>query len=207
MSKNFYGFAVRPADPSSWWRRVCWVTPALSVSGDLPGNRTEALTQLRYWESEGVTDYFDMRGEADDTAFISKHSNIETHWFGVDDNGTPRSDVWFASLTERAGRILLDPNRKILVGCHLGVNRSSSALFAIMIHDGHDYLEALNLIRDARPIASMMYAPDAASWHQRSLGESPSTVFEKRGEVVGWLHDNYLDVSWVIRNIGNRLAS
>ena len=207
MSKSIEGFPVRPADPKLWWRKVCWATPFIAVSGDLPWNRTEALAQLRYWDSEGITDVFDMRGEANDTDFIHAHSTIKSHWFGVDDNGTTRSDAWFEALTLRAGEVLRDPNRKALVHCHMGCNRGPSAAYAIMINEGHDHLEALRLIRQSRPIASVMYAPDAIAWQQRSLGYPIEIVVQRRNEVVKWLDDNYLDIAWVIHNIGNRLAS
>lgn len=207
MSKSSEGFPVRPADPTFWWRTVCWVTPNIAVSGDLPWSRSEALTQLRYWESEGITDVLDMRGESDDTDFIQQNSPLVSHWFGVDDNGTPRSDSWFNALTKKAREILADPNRKILVHCHMGCNRGPSAAFAVMIDQGHDHLDALRMIRQSRPIASIMYAPDAIRWHQRSLGQPVETVSQRCNEVVEWLNENHLDVAWVIRNIGNRLAS
>lgn len=207
MSNQSSGFAVRPADPSSWWRTVCWVTPSIAVSGDLPWNRTEAQSHLRYWESEGITDVLDMRGEADDTEFIQQNSFIVSHWFGVDDNGTRRSDAWFNALTKKAREILGDPSRKVLVHCHMGCNRGPSAAYAVMIDQGHGHLDALKLIRQSRPIASVMYAPDAVAWQQRSLGQPNEIVVQRRNEVVKWLDDNYLDIAWVIHNIGNRLAS
>ena len=78
---------VRPESPHLMWRQICWVSPLLAVSGDLSYNREAARIQLSEWEAAGITDVFDMRGEADDTQFIHENSSITSHWFGVDDNG------------------------------------------------------------------------------------------------------------------------
>jgi hypothetical protein len=184
------------------------VSGQLAVSGDLPSDTTSALAQLRDWESQGITDVFDMRGEADDSDFIHANSDrITSHWFGVDDNGTRRSDDWFESFVSHARVILRDPARKILVHCHMGVNRGPSALYAIMIDQGWDEIGALRDIRNARPIAGIIYAPDVIDWFTRGIGFGSNEVREARGRVEAWLDRNELDLHWVIRCIGNRLAN
>lgn len=198
----------RPESPVTIWRQVCWVNDQLAVSGDLPYNRTAAEAHLRAWEAEGITDVFDMRGEADDSDFIHENSEIITsHWFGVDDNGGKRSDSWFASYVTAAQEILQDPSRKILVHCHMGVNRGPSALFAIMVSTGWNHLVALRRIRDVRPIAGVIYAPDAVVWcalHQ--LQADMSAAQAMRHDVEQWLQRNYLDIPYVIRSIGSQFA-
>lgn len=191
------------------WRRVCWVNNFLAVSGDLPFNRSEAEAQLRIWEAEGITDVFDMRGEADDTDFIHSHSDsITSHWFGVDDSGRPRDLMWFDSIVTRAYQVLEDPDRKILVHCHMGVNRGPSALYAIMLATGWGHLEALRKIRDERPIAGIIYAPDAVRWWAGSeLKMDREEVLSMERDVISWLERNDLDLAYVIRSIGNRLAN
>ena len=145
---------VRPESPHLMWRQICQVSDSLAVSGDLPSNRVQALEQLRLWEAAGITDVFDMREEANDTEFIRKNSTINGHWFGVDDDGGKRDDAWFQILCDAARVILNDTTRprRILVHCHMGVNRGPSALFAIMLATGWGSLDALRAIRDARPI-------------------------------------------------------
>lgn len=198
----------RPESPHEIWRTVCWVNSELAVSGDLSHNRVEAFEQLKRWESEGITDVFDMRGEADDTEFIHSNSDqITSHWFGVDDNGTTRSNAWFEAFVERAYEILQEPGRKILVHCHMGVNRGPSALYAIMIATGWDHLEALRRIRDVRPIAGIIYACDAVRWFaSEELQLCSHEVVRMESEVADWLQRNDLDIAYVIRSIGNRLA-
>ena len=191
------------------WRQICWVSRSLAVSGDLSYNREAARIQLSEWEAAGITDVFDMRGEADDTEFIHENSSITSHWFGVDDNGGKRDDAWFESVRDMAYEVLNDfsRDRKILVHCHMGVNRGPSALFAIMLATGWESLEALRAIRDVRPIAGIIYAPDAISWWARvELQHDEDDVAEKVQEVRAWLDRNPLDLGYVIRSIGNRLA-
>jgi hypothetical protein len=180
----------------------------LAVSGDLPYSRSAAETHLRMWEAEGITDVFDMRGEADDSEFIHANSEqITSHWFGVDDNGGQRSNQWFESFVAMAFEILQDPERKILVHCHMGVNRGPSALYAIMIAIGWDHLDALRKIRDVRPIAGLIYAADAVRWFASSeLKTDESAVLQMHTDVEQWLQRNYLDISYVIRSIGSQLA-
>ena len=200
---------VRPESPHLMWRQICWVSRSLAVSGDLSYNREAARIQLSEWEAAGITDVFDMRGEADDTEFIHENSSITSHWFGVDDNGGKRDDAWFESVRDMAYEVLNDfsRDRKILVHCHMGVNRGPSALFAIMLATGWESLEALRAIRDVRPIAGIIYAPDAISWWARvELQHDEDDVAEKVQEVRAWLDRNPLDLGYVIRSIGNRLA-
>lgn len=197
----------RPESPLAMWRRICWVDEQLAVSGDLPYNRVEALEQLRTWEQNGITDVFDMRGEADDSRFIHRNSDVITsHWFGVDDAGTPRDDAWFESFVDQALDVLEDSERKILVHCHMGVNRGPSALYAIMLSLGWDHVGALRVIRDSRPIAGIIYAPEAVNWFARSSGFDSSQSQQMEDDVTDWLRRNDLDLAYVIRSIGNRLA-
>jgi len=197
----------RPLNPEDLWRELCWVSPQLAVSGDLPWNRTKALEQLRTWETAGITDVFDMRGEADDSDFIHANSTtITSHWFGVDDNGGPRADSWFDGLTGRAAQVLTDPDRRVLVHCHMGVNRGPSALYAILLSLGWDHLDALRHIRDARPIAGIIYAGDAASWKSRRDGLDADQTRVRVDEVEAWHGRNPLDIAYVIRRIGSQYA-
>jgi hypothetical protein len=189
------------ADPKEWWRRVCWVDQRLATSGDLPADPLEALTQLRHWEEEGVTHVFDMRGEADDSDFIHANSSILSYWFGIDDNGTKRPDTWFAQVTDRAREILSDPASRLLVHCHMGINRGPSSLYAIMLAQGWAPTEALSAIRAARPIAGLIYAADATSWWSRINLQPAQQVEEHQRAVREWFEMNNINVATVIRRI------
>ena len=198
---------TRPDSPATWWRQICWVTPRIAASGDLPDDHANAVIHLNRWISAGITHVIDLRIERNDSTFIEANSNIKYHRFGVDDNGTRRKDLWFDDLTKTATQILSDPTAKIIVHCHMGVNRGPSALFAILLALGWDDLDALRAIRNARPIAAVLYAPDATRWHAVRTGATVSEVEDRVSEVEAWLDRNYLDLPYVIRSIGNRLAN
>ena len=197
---------TRPDAPATWWRQICWVTPRIAASGDLPDDHANAVIHLNRWISAGITHVIDLRVEANDTHFVETNSDIKYHWFGVDDNGTKRSGRWFDDLTTVATQILSDPNSKIIVHCHMGVNRGPSALFAILLALGWDDLDALRAIRNARPIAAVLYAPDATRWNAIRSGATKTEVEERVSNVKAWLDRNYLDLCYVIDCIGNRLA-
>ena len=136
------------------------------------------------------------------------HGELRLEGGRVDDDGGKKDDEWFQSMCERARIILNDTTRprRILVHCHMGVNRGPSALFAIMLATGWGSLDALRAIRDARPIAGIIYAPDAISWWAREQSHDSGVVAEMVNEVKAWLDRNPLDLYYVIRSIGNRRA-
>jgi hypothetical protein len=89
----------------------------------------------------------------------------------------------------------------------MGVNRGPSALYAIMLATGWDHLEALRRIRDVRPISGLIYAHDAVRWFATSeLKLAVHEVNQMELEVSEWLDRHDLDIPYVIRSIGNRLA-
>lgn len=188
-------------DAKEWWRRVCWVAAQLATSGDLPENPSAARAHLRYWEEQGITDVFDMRGEADDSTFIHANSNIRSYWFGIDDNGTRRPDSWFEKFTDVAREVLADPSRRLLVHCHMGINRGPSSLYAIMLTQGWNPTEALTAIRAARPIAGLIYAADATRWWSGINQHTPTEAAAHQQDVNQWFASNNIDVATVIRRI------
>lgn len=197
---------VRPISPAEIHRMLNWVTEQIAVSGDLPSGNEAKRAQLELWVQEGITDVIDVREERDDSRFIRENSDITPHWLGVDDCGNRRDDSWFENLVQIAREILADPNRRLLVHCHMGVNRGPSAAYAILLAIGWDHLNALRAIRNARPIAGIIYAPDAAEWFYRCELQNSERALEAREEVEQWLIRNQLDLYWVIASIGRRTA-
>jgi hypothetical protein len=198
---------VRPEDPRGYWRSLCWVTPRIAICGDLPTDRAAAREQLRNWEDNGITHEIDVRIEANDSEFVSANSSIEYVWCGVDDDGGRRDDSWFDEVTGTITGILEeDPEAKVVVHCHLGVNRAPSIVFATLLAMGWDDLDALRRIRDERPIAGIIYAADAVAWHGRRIGAPAAEVVRRTVAVHAWFERNRLDLGWVIRNIHRRMA-
>ncbi len=88
---------------------------------------------------QGITDIIDLRGEASHERFVAQHApHIRYHWLGVDDEGDRRSDEWFEAIEAAAQLVLQDPSRKVVIHCHMGVNRGPSAAFTALITHGVD---------------------------------------------------------------------
>jgi len=200
--------SARPANPHLIWRTLCWATPNLAVSGDLPGKATEAKSLLSTWVEAGITDIVDLRIEDSHESFVGAHApQVNYHWLGVDDEGDRRSDAWFEGIARVTQAILGDPTRKVVVHCHMGANRGPSAAFTALLVTGSSPTEALTAIRLSRPIASMLYSFDAVQWFGRSTGLDQTSIDALYDEVYDWHVANPLDLGWVIGSIGNRYAA
>lgn len=196
-------------DPATMWRAICWVTPTIALSGDLDlSRRQRGEQQLDSWIDAGITDIIDVRGERNDAEFVREYAPfVRYHWFGTHDAGYTQSDDWFEAGVLAAQSALADPNRKVLIHCHMGVNRGPSMGFAVMLSQGFDPIEALEAISTARPIAGIIYAGDAIDWWHRTQ-ETPQTIaFRERKQVRDWMRARKIDVSWVISRIARSDAS
>lgn len=198
---------VRPDNPHRYWRTLCWVTENIALSGDLPAGTADALAQLEYWEAEGITHEIDLRVEAHDGDFVTANSNITYIHRGVDDNGGRRDDAWFdETVGDIVGILAADPCARIVVHCHLGVNRAPSMVFASLLEMGWEPLPALRRIREVRPIAGIIYATDAVVWHGVRSGLDHEEIAANVERVRRWFSRNNLDLSWIIRSLHRRHA-
>lgn len=193
----------RPLDPQFWWREVCFVTPNLAMSGGISPKHHIALEQLQRWEAEGITDYMPVHIEFDEQEFIEANSTIRVHHIGVDDDLGRRDPRWFDQIAAKAAEIAADPNAVLMVTCWVGCNRGPSATYAILRSRGWDSLPALRAIRQARPIAATIYAPDAAAWWVARNGGTYQEMQEAVDEVQRWFNRNPLDAHWVIGSINS----
>ena len=190
------------SDPAAWHRRLCHINDWLAVSGDLDTSRPEAAkAQLQAWLDEGITDIIDLRGEWSDENFVARHApEVNYHYLGTHDDGGWQEDEWFESGLSVI-RTVQELGGKAVVHCHMGVNRAPSMAYRMLLDAGHGHIEGLELIRDARPIAGIIYAPAAISHHLRENDvEETASVVTKR-EVRNWLNDNPVDLYWVIFRI------
>lgn len=191
----------RPVDPQFWWREVCFVTPTLAMSGGISRNHDTAREQLARWEEAGITDYMPVHIEFNEQEFIEANSNIRVHHIGVNDDLGRRDPRWFDAIAEKADEIQLDPNAVLMVTCWVGCNRGPSATYAILRTRGWESLPALRAIREARPIAATIYAPDAAAWWVARNGGDYNNMQLAVDEVRSWFRRNPLDAHWVIGSI------
>lgn len=195
----------RPSSPEEWWRTACFVTPNLLVSGDLDSSSLAIFfEQLEHLIELGVTDIIDVRAEASDEDLVRKlQKNITYHHIATDDDGYSRPDAWFESGVTAAVSALNKEGRKVFVHCHMGVNRAPSLTFAIMLALGYDPVESLSAIRTARPIAALIYAPDALAWWHRSSSVTAEQAKAEQRQVSDWMRAHPIDTNWVISRIAN----
>jgi len=96
---------------------------------------------------------------------------------------------------------LADPEAKVLVHCHMGVNRAPSLVYAALLTQGFDIEQGLDAIRAARPIAAILYAESAIRWIGALQGWSAVEVSDAVWRVRFWHSRNPIDVGWIISRI------
>ena len=189
-------------DPAAWWRRPCEVDDRLYVCGDLPSDSEGFRRVLGEWLEAGITHIVDVRSEWSDADRVADAAPDLTYtWLGTHDDGGIQEAAWFDAGVDAITMGLGDPTARVLVHCHMGVNRAPSLAFAAMIELGRGVEEALDAIRSARPIAAIAYAADAARWfgERRSMdGESVQTACDR---TRAWLAANPVATGWIISRI------
>lgn len=179
-----------------------FITPRLATGGDLREELDEALCDLRAWEQLGITHVVDNRLEWSDREFVAEHSPAMAYLHnGVDDNGEDMPDDWFDIGVPFVLAAMAEPTSKILVHCHMGINRGPSLAFATLLALGWDPIEAMTAIRTARPIAAIGYADDALDWHHRRRRVARTTQVENWRRMDEWYDANPIDVVRIIKQI------
>jgi hypothetical protein len=196
---------MNPTDefnPGSLWRRLCEVTDRLFLCGDLPHNQDGFSRMLQEWVDAGITHIVDVREEwSDESRVASERPEINYAWMGTHDNGGTQDRSWFDHGVAAISGALADPDARVVVHCHMGVNRAPSMVFAALLALGYDIEDGLNAIRNARPIAAILYAEDAAAWFADHSDWDTNWAAEMRMQIRAWHATNPVDVAWVIRRI------
>jgi protein tyrosine phosphatase (PTP) superfamily phosphohydrolase (DUF442 family) len=188
--------------PVEWWRRPCPVTDRIFVCGDLPQDPGGFAAHLDEWVRLGVTHIVDVREEwSDEPEVLERHPHIEYAHLGTHDSGGSQSSVWFDRGVAAMRAALADPEAKVLVHCHMGVNRAPSLVYAALLTHGVDIEEGLYAIRAARPIAAILYAESAIRWIGALRGWSAVEVSDAVWRVRFWHSHNEVDVEWIISGI------
>lgn len=182
----------RPPHPSDdvrvLHRHLSSVTKQLIVSGDLAEDPNRATQQLKRWQQAGVTHILDLRYEWSDEDLVAEHAPSIVYCSApTDDDGRRQPDDWFDTGIAFAIETFSHPRAVLLVHCHMGVNRAPSMAFRILLELGWDPIEALDTIREARPIANIGYATDALN-HYHSTHAVPATrQAEDRDRLETWV--------------------
>jgi len=182
---------------------ISFVTHQLAVGGDLSPHQDVARAQIADLVQRGVTHIVDVRIEWSDEALVARHApHIRYLHHGMDDAGQQVAGDWFdTGVAFALDAIDASPESVVLAHCHMGINRSPSLGFAVLLAQGWDAVEALDTIRAARPIAYLDYAPDALRWHHRRMGSDPAQLTRDMRRLAVWRRRNQLDVVAIIRGI------
>ena len=180
-----------------------FVTDRIAVGGDLDAyDEALAVRQLAELVELGITHVVDVRLEWTDQEFVEALApGVGYLHLGVDDAGQRIPGTWFDVVTEWSLTALADPCSKVLLHCHMGINRGPSAGYAVLLALGLDPVDALTRIRRMRPIANVAYAEDALDWHLDRSAATPEVRRSEHDRLRRWRRDNQLDVGAVIRRI------
>jgi hypothetical protein len=190
-----------PDDYAAWQRWVCLVGTTLIVTGDLHPERSSALAQLGRWLDAGAVGIIDCRGEWTDEDFVAVAApELDYRYLGTDDDGRGQDDSWFEAGLAHFEDLSAGGGR-VVVHCHMGINRGPSMAFALLLSQGWGITDALDEIAGARPIVGLIYAADAVRWWGRRNGWTEQQVNDGVAEVALWHMVKGIDIAQVIRVI------
>ena len=176
-----------------------FVTERLLVGGDLDTRDDDlAGRQLAELVGVGMTHLVDARVEWDDLAWVAARSpEVAYLHHGMDDAGQRVPSSWFEEGATWALEAL-EAGGTVLTHCHMGINRGPSLGFAVLLAQEWDPLDALERIREVRPIAYVAYAEDALRWHHERRGTLDRLPVDL-DRVARWRSETSLDLDDVIR--------
>jgi dual specificity phosphatase 3 len=182
---------------------IDFITDRLATGGDLPSDRyDDAVNAVAELVELGVTHIVDNRIEWSDERLVARLApQIAYRHNGVDDAGQRMPDRWFDTGVDFALTALEDPAARVVVHCHMGINRGPSMAYAILLALGWDPVEAIDAIRRVRPEAAVGYAEDAVRWHHRRSGATTDRVQDDRRRLAAWRVANPHDTVRIIREI------
>ena len=187
---------------ADWHRRLCKVTDWLFLCGDLPEERQCVRIQLAEWVDAGVTDIVDVREEWTDEKLVRQFApHVRYHHLGTHDDGGAQDAEWFTAGLTALHDALAHDGAKVVVHCHMGVNRGPSMGFAYLLDQGWSPDVALRAIREARPIAAIAYAKDALDAHHVRREVAEDQRVREQQLVDAWMVDNDVNVATIIRKI------
>lgn len=177
-----------------------FVTSRIATGGDLPQIWDDLVPALQAWQDLGITHVIDNREEWNDEDVIAQLAPDLVYLHnGVDDAGGRQPDHWYDEGVAFAQAALSDPDARILIHCHMGINRGPSLTYALLLDLGWDCVEAIDAVRRARPIAAVGYAEDALDWFHRTYGTDPAQARHDRQRLATWREANWIDVVRIIR--------
>lgn len=190
-----------------WHRRLCPVADWLVLSGDLHELRHRAEAQLENWRAAGITAIIDVREEWTDAELVAEVAPGLQYWHvGTHDDGSRQDDAWFDAGLDAYRAAMTEPGARLLVHCHMGINRGPSMGFRLLLEAGERPVAALEAIRRARPIAAIAYAGDAMDHFHRSTNAPRRARERDLAALERWSRTTGIGIDSVIRRIRARVA-
>ena len=193
---------ARPLLPNLTAANAQFVTDRIAVGGDLAPAFRIARQQLQDLQDAGITHIADLRDEWNDEELVKFWApEIEYLYHPVEDAGQRIPADWFERLNDWVTDALSDPDARVLVHCHMGVNRAPSPAFALLLAQGVPVRRALSAIRGRRDVAVIDYADDALDWYLARTGADRYARAGARRSLTMWRRANQIDKLSVIRQI------
>jgi dual specificity phosphatase 3 len=168
-----------------------FVTDRILLGADLGADAGFVGRGLRELEAAGITHILDTRIEWTDAAIARRITpGITYKHAGIDDAGQQVPDAWFEEVVSWLNEVLADASHKMFVHCHMGINRSPSAVVAYFLAQGLSVREAMSRIRQARASAYGYYAEDALDWWLRKTHTPHAQRVLAREELATWRQEN-----------------
>jgi hypothetical protein len=136
-----------------------WVTDRIAV-----GSAVATPDHVRAVVADGITHVLDCRLREGGGALYEGTAIKHLHNATADD-GKPKPEEWFRKGVGFSLTALAIPNSRILIHCALGVARGPSMTYAVLRALGLPPEKAIDLIKKARPLASVKYREDADRAH------------------------------------------
>ena len=163
--------AAKPSSRSAVdFRPYQWVTDQIALGSAISEEHIDALVR------DGITHVLDCRLSPESKALYER-TRVVYRQIGVADDGKPKADEWFWSGIDFVTRALRGPHRRALVHCKLGMSRSPTMVYAILLSQGMPSKDAQALISKSRVVAKVTYEKDARRaaerWVRRSRDGGP----------------------------------
>ena len=172
------------------------LTDQLWIGGELDRlDHNKAVAQLDELTDAGINAIIDCRIEWDDMDWVPEaKAQIDYLSIGVEDAGFLMPDEWWVSGTTYA-LDQISEGRVVLAHCQAGINRGPSMGFAILIAQGWDPIDALNLIRGRRPIARIAYAEQGIFWWMQTMGAPDGDTLAQVRRIMRWREERGVERS------------
>lgn len=139
---------------------ISWITDNLATGGDLSYDPLVAAEQAQDIIDQEVQLIIDVRAESNDEGFWDDCGITYLHLPTDDRQGHHIAAELFEKAVVEA-RHCLDAGEKVLIHCHMGINRGPSVAYAVLLDLDYDPIKAFDLIRAKRDCAAIYYAVDA----------------------------------------------